>query len=917
MTIQNLKADAIANRTTAENVLVIYDTDSAASEAVARYYAQERGITDAQLFGFSVSFLEASTGIHRSPNPAKAKQFIDELYDFIIFRTKQGWHFSAAFFIGEWPYRMTGQSSDRAWLALALFGLGKWYDTGQIEGLFDGSGSLSNTSLQIGDGAFEYLNIDGNREQLQRYGAEVRSLRTTVDELSEFYVSRNAGALSLVATFLPLGEGDFRDSATAQAFGIAYVDRVIASEGRTDWGEVWLAPASDTGHFEPFLAAARLWHYPLDNVFWSGRADGAGLQNDAEHLLDGLAVTKNPVGVDISQRTNTAGFSAKYANPVFFHHLGTAAYYGHSTEPYTPEWLDYEPGAIVVAPQSFGGGHVDPLDFPGWDFVIVPDDRAEVAHTTRPTFNGGKVEVFEFTTAAANARYSVTSGVMTIQDDSGTNLNIDFNGLTVLEGFRAVVGAIPATWQAALIDSAVMGRAFDAITYGAAFAQGAMYEPLSNNDAEAVNFFIPLSLGGTIADAARLYTATRKHRDQLRLGDPLYCPFPNGLGHFGDTPSNSADLGPVFTRYQTSRIDAKAAAYRVNGGAWLSQKSTFSAGDQIEARRTGDAPGIVGFGLNQIHIEENEMALKTFAIVELVENGNYRLAGFCANEYVASGSLLGKITGGGFGFALMGFGVASLFGNVSLQAYFAQTGNILGTFTNPSAVPIKSLKLYDSNNIADVIAGGETVLIDLVEADFAAGAVSTAPMDGTGHDDLLDYIDSSESISVQRFTVGSALSQTSFAQPPVGTYVLEIEIDPDVYENFDELAELPAFPSVSQFDPNKLKTDVKSVAVYLASGNEFAVKFTYDGKGIDLEVFDRFLVYGLTTQPIDTDTSTGAVRPDGSTLVFDVGTLATATTLQALRVVGFNDTEFTSGVTLIDSNIKQANVTAKLVSLGG
>lgn len=938
MQFKALKQEAEANRTKPENVLVVYDSSSQAATNVANYYAQVRGLAAAQLFGFDLAAGLPTSGIvHRQPSASDARAFIDQVFEFVTIRRGQGWRFSAAFFIGEWPYRLPGASNESSWISLCLFGLSHFYQSGKIDDQFDGNSSTGGQDeIRISPGAFQdkataYLDIDAHAAHIMRYGQDVKtvtsgSLTVSPGELSlapgdsSGYFVSTANGHSLVTTFLPLGEGPYRSAADAETFGRAYIDRVIAGEGRADWGEVLLVDSNYPGHISAFLAEARLWGYPLDNVYWALLGEAL-----PEHIIGDLPGTKNPAGFNISARTNSTGWETKYPRSVFFHVLGANAYYSDKTEPYTADWIDYESGALVLVAQSYGAGHTDPLDFPDWDYLIDPDDQAESLAGTLVPYDSGRLLPYRIQSSEPGARFSVSSGVIRIQDDNGADVSIDVSGLSILEGFRAIVSAIPPTWTARFDDARTIGRAFDALKNGAAFAAGAIYEPLSNNDIESSSFFNFLSLGATIADAIRNYRHVKRNRDHVYFGDPLYRPFPGGLAHVTDQAidDNEISLGPVYSRTSPTTIDTKGAAYSINGGPWLFSPSEIESGQSLTIKKS-KPKALAGFGLNQFIFSELQiMSLKTYLVANIVEisTGALFAAGFELNQsaYYPNNDgptpNPGQLVSSGFGCPIVGISISSLFGNLSGSITLSVNTSLPGVYSKGSGYPFKAVRLFDTDNLEDVIAGGEAMLFELFPSEIV-GSIDRAynfgdyndSIDAPGPEDLA-------TLAYRRLAFSQASTAADIALPVGGnTYIVEVELSEEYFADQFVFSELPSLPTDAVFQTEKLSVSPASVKTYAGRANEFSVAVKYGGMPVDLSVFDRFVLIGLTASPIDTDINSGVIRAEGSNLVFDIGPLVSSPGENAVRVIGYNATDLTAGVVLIDSATAKSKLSVNVLA---
>lgn len=123
-------------------------------------------------------------------------------------------------------------------------------------------------------------------------------------------------------------------------------------------------------------------------------------------------------------------------------------------------------------------------------------------------------------------------------------------------------------------------------------------------------------------------------------------------------------------------------------------------------------------------------------------------------------------------------------------------------------------------------------------------------------------------------------------------------------------------PDPVEYMPSRLSTTRLSVTAYKGRGNRFEVGLLYDGEPLDLSGFTRFQLYGLSAEPIDTNTQSAAIQvtENQGVLEFDIGSLIGASYRGSIRttLIGFtvHDPE---GIVLWDKDMGQSRLQVTIV----
>ena len=120
--------------------------------------------------------------------------------------------------------------------------------------------------------------------------------------------------------------------------------------------------------------------------------------------------------------------------------------------------------------------------------------------------------------------------------------------------------------------------------------------------------------------------------------------------------------------------------------------------------------------------------------------------------------------------------------------------------------------------------------------------------------------------------------------------------------------------------PRLLSTDVKEVMLFAGRGNRFRVQISHDGSPVDLSVFTRFELYGLTTDTLNSNTDVGVFDTnDGNGVInIDPGLIPVADLIvpsgpAKTTLIGYTAAE-AEGVVLWQPQLSQARVTVNIIN---
>lgn len=118
---------------------------------------------------------------------------------------------------------------------------------------------------------------------------------------------------------------------------------------------------------------------------------------------------------------------------------------------------------------------------------------------------------------------------------------------------------------------------------------------------------------------------------------------------------------------------------------------------------------------------------------------------------------------------------------------------------------------------------------------------------------------------------------------------------------------------VNDLIPRLLSTDIHEVSLFKGRGNRFRVALSHNGVPLDLSIFTRFELYGLTTNPLDSSVVNAIDWDDGLGVInVDAGDLATASGSVDTTLIGYS-TEYPSGAVLWHPSLAQSHITVNIV----
>ncbi len=121
-------------------------------------------------------------------------------------------------------------------------------------------------------------------------------------------------------------------------------------------------------------------------------------------------------------------------------------------------------------------------------------------------------------------------------------------------------------------------------------------------------------------------------------------------------------------------------------------------------------------------------------------------------------------------------------------------------------------------------------------------------------------------------------------------------------------------PVVIDYMPAELSTDRQSIVLYRGRGNKFSVTISHEGIPIDLTVFTRFELYGLTVQPIDSDITAAAFDWDSSgEITLDIGSFITFIGTVKTTLIGYSIAD-PNGVVLWHKDMANSSLTINVIN---
>lgn len=203
--------------------------------------------------------------------------------------------------------------------------------------------------------------------------------------------------------------------------------------------------------------------------------------------------------------------------------------------------------------------------------------------------------------------------------------------------------------------------------------------------------------------------------------------------------------------------------------------------------------------------------------------------------------------------------------------------------------------------------------------------VEFTPIQVTGIDaDVVASISGGEMrVSTDGITYGA---YSSANQTIANTYFIQVRLNASANQNETVIASLTVgtvsaqfvantiVPITIDFIPSLLSTDLHEVTVFKGRGNRFRVQLSHDGTAMDLSMFSRFELYGITDSPIDSDDSAAIDWDDGQGVInIDAGEIATASGTANTTLIGYFS-EYSEGVVLWHPTLAQSHITVNLIS---
>ena len=118
-----------------------------------------------------------------------------------------------------------------------------------------------------------------------------------------------------------------------------------------------------------------------------------------------------------------------------------------------------------------------------------------------------------------------------------------------------------------------------------------------------------------------------------------------------------------------------------------------------------------------------------------------------------------------------------------------------------------------------------------------------------------------------------------------------------------------------EYMSDQLSTDRQNIVIYKARGNRFGVIISHEGEALDLSLFTRFELYGLTESPINSDTSQTAFDWDNGSgeIVFDIGQLITASGPTKTTLIGYSASN-PDGIVLWHKDMAASQLTINVIN---
>lgn len=245
--------------------------------------------------------------------------------------------------------------------------------------------------------------------------------------------------------------------------------------------------------------------------------------------------------------------------------------------------------------------------------------------------------------------------------------------------------------------------------------------------------------------------------------------------------------------------------------------------------------------------------------------------------------------------------------NVRLNYQIRVEHDTASTFSAQASASLDvggTLASFVSTTLADAVApeitltgGDQTITVGEVWTEPGYSASDNA--DGNLTDDVV-VSGSVEDGAEGTYTLIYSVSDSAGNQTQVTRRVTvnAVVIEPDI---------------TVDFIPRLLSVDVQEVTVFKGRGNRFRVELSHDGQPIDLSLFSRFELFGLTVEPIDSNTGSVIDVGGGEGVInIDAGEAATVSGSAKTTLIGYAS-EYLEGVVLWHPSLAQARVTVNLI----
>lgn len=115
------------------------------------------------------------------------------------------------------------------------------------------------------------------------------------------------------------------------------------------------------------------------------------------------------------------------------------------------------------------------------------------------------------------------------------------------------------------------------------------------------------------------------------------------------------------------------------------------------------------------------------------------------------------------------------------------------------------------------------------------------------------------------------------------------------------------------FIPHLLSTSVDQITLFRGRENEAKITIKHDGDLIDLSVFSRYQLFGLSESAIDTQSNPGVISGnDSGVLSLNIGSLITFSGIKNTTLVAYNS-QYPEGVVLWDNALPRSSVSVQIV----